>query len=295
MARWNSFYLLVVHFHLKKTYIQTIKKILILGGSGFIGKGLYKELAPFYDVHATYCHGNSKYETKRNFHQWDATTEPLGILLDSLHPDLIISAMRGDFEAQVIAHFEIIGHLMKNNCRLIFLSSANVFDGFTNFPSYEYDKTLSFSIYGRFKIKIENALLRLPNRKYLIARLPMVFGPLSPRVKELKTFYKVDDSIEVFPNVVINATTLSRLTQQLHYLINHEAQGVFHLGSVDLVHHEDLMLDICKTLKLENPRITQVYESNDDRFLAVLPKENPLPKHLEITIQEVIDDAIIRS
>lgn len=221
--------------------------------------------------------------------------ESLDLLLEGLKPDIIISALRGDFDAQIRAHYDIISHIFLNDSRVLFLSSANVFDAFTNFPSYEYDKTFSNSIYGKFKIGIENALMRLPEEKYNIIRLPMVFGAKSPRIKELKTFYKVNDPIEVFPNVVINATYLSKMTQQIHYLINREIFGIHHLGSEDLTHHDELILNICDILELENPRIAQVYESNDDRFLALLPKENPLPKHLRITVQEVIDSSIIRS
>lgn len=201
--------------------------------------------------------------------------------------------MRGDFEAQIYAHQEAIRYILKYNRKLIFLSSANVFDAFTNYPSYEYDKTFSHSIYGKFKIQIENSLLRLPNQNYNIFRLPMVFGVQSPRIEELKTIYKVNDSIEVFPMVVINAASLRHLKQQIHFLINRNAQGVFHLGSTDLVHHEDLILDMCKTLNLENPKITQVYESNDDRYLAILPKENRLPSHLDYKIKDILDDLIL--
>ncbi len=270
-----------------------IPKILILGGSGFIGQGIYHELSPFYEVHATYYRTNAAWEKKQNFHQWNVETEPLSILLENLRPTIIISALRGDFQAQISAHFEAIVYIMKHSCRLIFLSSANVFDAFTNFPSYEYDKTLSTSIYGRFKIKIENALLRLPNEKYLIARLPMVFGVNSHRIEELKTFYKVDDPIEIFPNVIINATTLNSVTRQLHYLLNQKANGVWHLGSTDLIHHGDLILAICEKLNLDRPRITQVYESNDDRYLAILPETNLLPEYLNITTEEVIEDSVI--
>lgn len=262
---------------------------MILGGSGFIGQGLYQELLPYYNVHCTYCRGNKEFENNHQFHQWDVETEPLEFLLENLKPNIIISAFRGDFRAQISAHNEIIAHILKYDCKLLFLSSANVFDAFTNFPSYEYDKTLSVSIYGKFKIYIENALLRLPNSKYNILRIPMIFGAGSPRIDEIITYHKVKDSIEVFPNVVINATVLSKITQQIHYIINQDLPGVFHLGSEDLIHHEDLILDICEKLELIDIKVTQVYESNDDRFLAILPKSNPLPKHLQITTREVVD------
>src|SRR5690606_15908185 len=173
-----------------------------------------------------------------------------------------------NFNTQVYTHFAVIDYILKHDCKLIFISSANVFDAFTNYPSYEYDKTLSQSIYGRFKIKIENALLRLPNHKYAILRLPMVFGANSPRVMEIKNKIEYGQALEVFPNVVVNATEIGKVTQQVHYIINRKKQGVFHLGSNDLIHQHDLITDIAEVLGFKNPLLKQVYDSNYDRFLA---------------------------
>jgi dTDP-4-dehydrorhamnose reductase len=271
-----------------------LKKILILGGSGFIGNALYKELYPYFDTHATYRTENTFFEKNQKFHQFDLERESIGILLENLRPNVIVSALRGNFLAQVHTHFEIIDYLLKTkNSKLIFLSSANVFDAFTNYPSYEYDKTLSQSVYGRFKIKIENALLRLPNHKYVIARLPMVFGASSPRIAEIKRQLQEHEAIEVFSNVVVNATFDTKVTQQLHYIINRNKQGVFHLGSNDLIHHNDLVAEICETLGEKKPLLKNVYDSNFDRFLAVIPKDNLLPKNLQISIQEVVASTLV--
>lgn len=266
-----------------------MKRILILGASGFIGNALYKELCSYFDTHGTYRTENRFFQNNQQFHHFDLETEDIGILLQNLKPDVIISALRGNFDAQVVTHFSIIDHLIKTNSRLIFLSSANVFDGFTNFPSYEYDKTLSQSVYGRFKIKIENALLRLPNDLYNIVRLPMVFGKATPRIREIKNILDLGEPLEVFPNVVINATEIQKLTQQIHYIINRDKQGVFHLGSTDLIHQKDFIEEICEGLGYEAPLFKNVYDSNYDRFLAVLPKDNKLPRNLQITIKEVVE------
>ncbi len=48
----------------------------------------------------------------------------------------------------------------------MFISSLNVFDFFTNYPSYENDKTFSNSIYGKVKINIENKILRMKLNLY---------------------------------------------------------------------------------------------------------------------------------
>ncbi|WP_245539762.1 sugar nucleotide-binding protein [Psychroflexus tropicus] len=265
---------------------------MILGASGFLGSALIKELSPYYDVYGTYARDNATLESNKRMFQWNAETETLSLLLDELAPDLIISAIRGDFTAQTHVHFEIIAYLIKFQKKLIFISSANVFDVFTNYPSYEYDKTLSESVYGRFKIRIENALLRLPNPLYTIVRLPMIYGHNSPRVKELKLQHELKEPIEVFPNVVINATTQDKFAQQIHYIINRELNGVYHLGSQNLIHHKELIYDILKGLELEQPIFKNVYNSNEDRYIAVIPKENILPKNLQITIEEVVADSV---
>jgi dTDP-4-dehydrorhamnose reductase len=248
-------------------------------------------LSPYYDVYGTFARDNADLEKNKRMFQWDTEKESVNLLLQELAPDLIISCIRGDFAAQTQAHFEIITYLIKFQKKLIFLSSANVFDVFSNYPSYEYDKTLSESVYGRFKIKIENALLRIPNHLYNIVRLPMIYGHKSPRVKELKLLYDLKEPIEVFPNVVINATTHDKFSQQVHYLINRDLEGVYHLGSQDLVHHKELVYDILKGLGLENPIFKNVYNSNEDRYIAVIPKTHILPKNLQITIEEVIKNS----
>ena len=98
--------------------------------------------------------------------------------------------------------------------------------------------------------------------------------------------------MKVFPNLIINGTNDDKLTQQIHYLINHNKSGVFHLGSVDLIHHEDFIKEIVDRLGHYNPIYKRVFTSNEDRYLAVLPKINPLPQNLQFTCQEIIDHHI---
>ncbi len=270
-----------------------MNRILILGGSGFIGNALYKELSPFFDVHATYRTDNAAFDKNNHFHQYDYELESLQILLDSLKPNFIVTALRGNVTSLVRLHFEIADYVQNADCKVIFLSSANVFDRFTNYPSYEYDKTLSESIYGRFKIKIENELLRKPVSKYVICRIPMIYGAGSPRINEIKAQLKLNEAIEVFPNVVINATHINKLVQQLHYIINRRRRGIFHLGSNNLIHHIDLIKDICEELGHPDALIKQVFDSNEDRHLAVLPKDNMLPKHLQLTIEDVVKSSVV--
>lgn len=269
------------------------KKILILGASGFVGNALYKELCNYFDTYGTYCFNNS-FKSNKQFVNYNITEDDIVHLLEKIKPDFIISAIRGNFVAQIQAHTHLLEYVKKQKCKLYFISSANVFDAYSKYPSYENDKTLSESVYGRLKIKIENMMMRIPKTKIGILRVPMVFGNTSPRIKELKTLLETNEPVEVFPNLIVNVTNDDRLTQQVHYLINQDKYGIYHLGSTDLTHHQDFIKEVVKRLGNYHPIYKKVYTTNDDRYLAALPKENKLPKNLRVTCQEIIDHHLMQ-
>ncbi|MEM9143621.1 MAG: NAD-dependent epimerase/dehydratase family protein, partial [Bacteroidota bacterium] len=145
--------------------MEVSKKILILGGSGFLGNTLYKELCSYFDTYGTYFTARKAFEDNGQFFHYDLEEHDVFRLLQKVRPQIVVSALRGPFATQVQAHQHIVEYIMGHDCKLLFLSSANVFDAYSKYPSYEYDKTLSESVYGRLKIKIENMLLRLPKKK----------------------------------------------------------------------------------------------------------------------------------
>ncbi|SNY99484.1 sugar nucleotide-binding protein [Flagellimonas pacifica] len=267
------------------------KKILILGGSGFIGNAIYKELCSYFNTYGTYCN-NTAFANNQQFYRYNLEEDDIFMVLAKVNPDYIISALRGNFVAQIQAHSHLMEYLQKNTSKLYFISSANVFDAYSKFPSYEFDKTLSESVYGRLKIKVENMMMRLPKEKVAILRIPMVFGNTSPRIKEIKTLLEENEPIEVFPNLIINVTNDDRLTQQIHYLINRDKTGIFHLGSKDLIQHEEFIKEVIKQIGNFHPILKRVFTTNEDRYLAALPKHNKLPKNLRVKYQEIIDHHI---
>lgn len=267
-----------------------MNNILILGGSGFIGYSLYKELNPFFKTFGTY-YSNNKFKKNKQFFKYNLEKNDLEKLVTKIKPKIIISSLRGPFESQIILHNLLINYSKKFNFKLIFLSSSNVFDSFHNYPSYEYDKTLSESKYGVFKIKIENAILRMETKNFVIARLPMIFGVNCPRIKEMKNKIQEKKPFEVFPNSIINVNSILKLCQQIHYIINQRLNGIFHLGSIDLISHHEFFKKLAIHRNFKQIVFKQVFTINDLRYIAVLPKENKLPSHLTITCDEVLSDS----
>ncbi|CAZ94548.1 sugar nucleotide-binding protein [Zobellia galactanivorans] len=270
------------------------KKILILGASGFLGNAIYKELCNYFDTYGTYNSARRSFEGNKQFFKYNMEEDDVHEILEKVGPKVIVSAVRGNFASQIVAHRHLVEYVKENDCCLYFLSSANVFDAYSKYPSYEHDKTLSESVYGRLKIKIENMLLRLPQKKMGILRIPMVFGNSSPRVKDIKKYIWDNAPVEVFPNLVLNVTNDDKLTQQIHYLINRNKRGIFHLGSNDLVHHEDFTKEIVERIGDFTPIYKRVFTTNDERYLAVLPRDNKLPKNLQFSYQDIIDHHVMR-
>lgn len=271
-----------------------IDKILILGASGFIGNTLYKELLSYYDVYGTYSSQEGLFGDNQVFFQFNVEDGGLDRILAQVKPDVIISSLRGDFKLQLKAHETLVEYSIGTGARLLFLSTVNVFDGKGNFPSYEKDPTLSESEYGRFKIACEKLIKTLPKENYAILRLPMVLGVNSPRIFQLKQAMKHHASFEVFPNLIISVTTADKIAQQVHYIINKGRSGIYHLASKDMVHHDELFKEISEKISDKKLIFKNVFRSNEDRYLAILPKKNKLPKNYHITVAEVIADSTLK-
>ena len=267
-----------------------MNKILILGASGFIGNTLYKELLPYFDVYGTYCSLNENMLENQVLFKFNAETDTISILLNKIKPNYIISSLRGDFKALYKVHQQIYDYVKTRvNCCFLFLSTVNVFDGKFAFPSYENDTLLAESEYGKYKISVERMFYKLPKKKYLILRLPMVLGVNSPRVYQLKQASIHNAVFEVFPNLIISITTVDKIAQQIHYIINKKLKGIYHLATNDVIHHSDLFQELAKRLELKKIIFTQAYTSNEDRYLAILPKVNKLPKTYRISVAQVIE------
>ena len=272
--------------------IERKYKILILGVSGYLGNAIYRELCDYFRTYGTYYTPNPTFEKNKQFFHYNVEENDIYEILEATKPDIIISALRGNFHAQTIAHAHVAEYALEHGSKIIYLSSANVFDAYSKYPSYETDKTLSHSIYGHFKIKIENMLMRMPKRQVTILRLPMVFGTNCPRIQEMKQLISEKEAVEIFPNLIMNVTLDKKVTQQIHYIINRKKSGVFHLGSTDLVHHNEFIKGLVGNITGSKVPFKQVYTTNEDRYLAVLPKYNTLPKHLQITSEKVLEELL---
>ena len=270
-------------------------RILILGASGFIGNAIYKELTSYFDVYGTYHTANKALDDNNVMFQLNVEKDNINDTLNKVNPNYIISSLRGPFKDQLRVHQETLNYTLSAvNCKIIYLSTVNVFDGKGKFPSYENDSLLADSQYGKYKVRQEKAINKLPNSKFAILRLPLVLGVNSPRIIQLKEASKNKTDFEVYPNLIISVTTANKIAQQVHYIINKNLNGIFHLSSNDMIHHLELFEELSKKLELNHFVFKNIYTSNKDRYLAILAKHNKLPKNYQINISEIIEDCVLK-
>jgi len=262
-------------------------RVLIFGGSSSIGTAIFKELNPFYDLHATY-YKQIRFSSNKRYLYYDLKDDPV-FILNKLNPDIIISGLKGNFNLQVKYYDKIIKYCEAFNSKLMFISSSSVFDSFVNFPSYEEDKTFSQSIYGRFNIHIENKLFRMKSSNWTINRSAMIFSSKSKRIDQIKENIINLSPIEIFPNLIININSENLLAKHLHYMISRNLNGIFHHGSKDLINHEELIKNIIEKLNLRAVKFKYVYTTNNNRYLSLLSKKNSFPKHLNFTFDSILE------
>jgi dTDP-4-dehydrorhamnose reductase len=109
-------------------------------------------------------------------------------------------------------------------------------------------------------------------------------------LNELKKDLNNSNSIEIFPNLIININSEEYLSKQLHYIISRNLSGIFHHGSKDLINHEELIKLIISKLNPKSCNFKYVYTTNENRYLSLMSKTNKFPNHLNFSYNSVIKE-----
>ncbi len=253
------------------------KRILILGASGTAGTAILSRLSR--------CQGYSVFGTYFSHRQDSAASmlyfslehpEKLYTILAQIRPDIVISCLRGDFNRQMLAHQFVTNYLSSAGGNLIFLSSANVFDGSCDRAHYESDPPNSISEYGQFKIHCESFLQTQLGRRAVILRLPFVWGNHSPRMELLKSGCQAGQ-LEVYTNLWSNHTSALQIADWIAWVIEEEKSGIFHVGTTDVIAYTSFIAQLIAALGMSQPKFLA---QSGPGTMAVLNSRKDVPSNL---------------
>lgn len=266
-----------------------MSKVLVLGGSGLIGKAIIGEInkCKEFQVYATHFKNPMTLEQNRSFKLDIKDGDSINSILNTVKPQSVISCLRGDYDAQLMLHAEIAEYLKKNDGRLYFCSTTNVFDNDTSKPHYEDDLPDSRTDYGQYKIECEKRITEILHENACILRVPQVWGKDSPRMKHLLQSLINDKKIVVYPKLFFNTNTDIMIAKKVSYIIEHKLKGIFHLAAEDVINHKDFYNELIMRLRFNHAKIEENFE--EEGYFALLSKRNnEFPEWLRLTNSSVI-------
>lgn len=238
------------------------RSLLILGGSGFIGQHLANAARPFWKVHVA---DQALQHSPDSFYVIDITSsEDVHGLFGEIRPSAVVNlAAISDIDrcereqtralaVNVQGAEKVAAECAKLLSRLVFLSSAAVFDGCQH-GYREDDPPSPLSVYGQTKVQAEMVIREiLPSAVLLRPALVLGYSHshgtnalLNKWVESWRKGNPVRVPTEEYRNP-IDASTLAKI---ILFLAEHPvSNGIYHVGALDSVSRYEIARKVAKEL-----------------------------------------------
>jgi len=243
-----------------------LKRILVTGASGQLGRAFIRKTIGKYIVLGT----GRKYFDFCPFKKGDITDRKfIEEIVDDFTPDVIVhfAAMTGVDECEQnpyaaesvnIASVEWI--LNEFSGYFIFISTDYVFDG-KDGPYSEKAKTNPINVYGKTKFEAES-IIRSHSKKWLILRTNVLFDytewTTASFVNWVVRSLRNRKSISVVLDQFNNPIWTDHLAHIINSLMEMDATGLYHSGSIEYISRHDFALMIAKNFELDQSLILPI-------------------------------------
>lgn len=247
-------------------------KILVLGSNGQLGRCLNDQLK-ITDHEVIYTHRESL-----DISDFESTNKKIL----NIYPDIIINATAYtavDEAEKDKKMADLINHLAVKNianictqigCWLIHISTDYVFDGNSNTPYKEDDKTNPQSIYGETKLKGE-MVIQSSGCKYIIVRTAWIFS--EHRNNFLKTMLELGeerDEISIIADQIGCPTYAQDIARSINKIINKldlkEGSCIYHFcgdRSCSWYEFASIIFDQAKEINIKVPSTINPIQTSD--------------------------------
>ena len=248
-------------------------KILVIGGSGFLGYYIVQKLKTHNDVEFTYF----KHKIPElNGHYLDITNKKTTIeLISKINPDVVIhtpaltvdlSETDKEFAEQIHVNGiqNVIDGCRATSSKLVYLSTTYVFDGRKQF--LEDDVTIPGNYYGFTKSKAEN-LVKNSDLPFLILRTDQPYywkkhwhhNNSVLRAIDTLSQNKILEEVEDWYNL---PTYVPDFVNALESLLVLNKTGIFHLTGSDFISRYDWSVMVAEIFQLNKKLIKPINSSS---------------------------------
>lgn len=237
-----------------------MKKVLILGGSSYVGRHLIAKINPnnvLFTYNKTTISGGVKFDsTVMDIEEVVDLNEVNSavILLGDTNPETCIEDVEKSENLNVRSIKRIINALSTYNIKVIFASSEFVYDGGTG-NYIESDKTKPILLYGKQKLEIEH-YIRKNISTHTILRFAKIYGSELDDKTLFTSWLKL---VELENNIVcaddqyFSPVHIDNVVDTILFAISNEMRGIFNLaGPVRKSRMELLLILIREINKIED-------------------------------------------
>lgn len=277
-----------------------IKRILITGGSGFVGGHVANLANNSFEVHAVY---NQNPLNMKNIyeHQFDLSElAQIDNLLNHINPDIIIHSAaianpdrcEDNRDAAIRINLAATEALTtwsdKNGARFIFTSTDMVFDG-SNGNYHENDSPNPISFYSVTKVNAEN-YIKNNHCNHVIARVALVYGIGITRhesfFEKMIEKLKIGESVILFHDQYRSPILVDNLAEALLELADNDFVGIIHLAGSERISRYEFGLRTSDILNLSTENIVKG-SMFDFAAAAFRPQDVSLDNHLAKNLLKV--------
>lgn len=242
-----------------------MKKLLITGASGIVGRALAKACSSRFDVVGTYY----KHNFQPDFLKLKALdlNDAAGIenCLDTIQPAIVVHTAglteipyceNNRQEAEAVnyrATAQLAAFCTQRGIRLVYISSDMVFDGIRGNYN-ENDIPSPLNQYGKSKFAGEEAVKSIC-QNYVIARLNLIYGRAESSKKTFSDRILIANwaqrPFKVYAGHVRSPLSLDTAVRAIRELAEGDFGGMYHLAGAETVDRWDLAVKTAAYLKID--------------------------------------------
>ncbi|MBF0361101.1 MAG: sugar nucleotide-binding protein [Oligoflexia bacterium] len=266
---------------------NSLKKVLIVGGSSLVGKGMIN----YFEQNKQNKHANNfdlfcsikktwnyPFPTEKTFQMDLLSRIEIQRTLENIRPDIVVfAASEGRVDVcennkddakkinvESLKDFLEILNTIKKPELFIYISSNAVFSG-ENAPYSEEDHLSPVNYYGKTKVDAENVVTEMSKGYYVIIRPILLIGmAIAGRRKSAIEFFLErlhnGDEVRAVDDVFCNPLHANFLAAAIWDVIAHRdicKEQIFHIGGKDRLSRYDLVLALCKSFNLNEKLVVR--------------------------------------